>query len=109
MRLATRRFRLSASPDEPYEQNRREDDEYEREERPRRAEDGDPVRDNRHRPFSGGDEQAVGHPKVPFLAYPCDAWTLLPRDPSPKSHENEAIVPSGSVEADPSNMTLTPM
>src|SRR5438093_1914402 len=48
-------------------------------------------------------------PKLPFLAYPCDAWTPLPRDPSPKSHENEAIVPSGSVEADPSNVTLTPM
>src|SRR2546425_8710785 len=45
---------------------------------------------------------------MPGFAYGCVATTPLPPVESPNSHVYETIVPSGSNEADASNVTGTP-
>ena len=43
----------------------------------------------------------------PAVAYVCDAVGPVAVAPSPKSHANDATVPSGSVEAAPSTATVS--
>src|SRR5881628_1913176 len=44
---------------------------------------------------------------VPIAAYECRAILPLPNDWSPKFHAYETMVPSGSVDADASNVTFS--